>query len=125
MPAHDSGTPKLCHAPMHRRFTRCRAAHYLSLPECVPKQAVLRPSPYRTLVAQVLRRPSLYWPALRTAWRLRERDWYRHAPFLPLPPREYVEWRLHTAYGDEGDEPSPRQLEQYLGWTRRMHRLGR
>jgi hypothetical protein len=27
------------------------------------------------------------------------RDWYRRPPFLPLPPKDYVRWRWHTAYG--------------------------
>jgi len=27
--------------------------------------------------------------------------WYRHAPFLPIPPRDYMQWRMFTAYGDE------------------------
>jgi hypothetical protein len=25
--------------------------------------------------------------------------WYRRLPFLPLPPRPYLAWRLQTAYG--------------------------
>ena len=25
--------------------------------------------------------------------------WYRQAPFLPVPPRKYLEWRFQTAYG--------------------------
>src|SRR5262249_2715511 len=32
-------------------------------------------------------------------FRLIPRDWYRKLPFLPVPPAEYIRWRLRTAYG--------------------------
>lgn len=62
---------------------------------------------------------------LRAAWRFRARDWFRHPPFLPLPPAEYLEWRLHTAYGDAGAEPTAKELRSYLEWTAAMQRPGR
>jgi hypothetical protein len=38
---------------------------------------------------------------LRFYARLIPRDWYKRAPFLPLPPRNYLQWRLRTAYGKQ------------------------
>jgi hypothetical protein len=38
---------------------------------------------------------------LRIGWTFRRRQWYRHFPFLPFPPKEYLEWRLETAYGEK------------------------
>ncbi|HEX6939971.1 MAG TPA: hypothetical protein VF158_11205 [Longimicrobiales bacterium] len=61
---------------------------------------------------------------LRAAWRFRARDWYRRAPFLPLPPAEYLEWRWHTAYGDDGAGPTAGELRRYLAWTVAMRRRG-
>lgn len=58
--------------------------------------------------------------AVRAGWRFRARDWLRHPPFLPLPPREYLEWRLFTAYGSDR-APDAREVERYLRWVRRMH----
>lgn len=58
---------------------------------------------------------------LRAAWRFRARGWWRRPPFLPLPPREYLAWRLHTAYGERG-EPTADELKRYLRWANRMHR---
>src|SRR2546430_7431012 len=40
----------------------------------------------------------------RLAWSFRARDWYRRPPFLPLPPRDYLRWRMFTAYGDRSEE---------------------
>lgn len=57
---------------------------------------------------------------LRAGWRFRARGWYRRPPFLPLPPADYVAWRMHTAYGDEEAAPDVRELEDYLRWTERM-----
>ncbi|MEO5511802.1 MAG: hypothetical protein ABIV28_05020, partial [Longimicrobiales bacterium] len=54
-------------------------------------------------------------------WRFRRRHWYRIPPFLPVPTPEYMEWRMYTAYGPDG-EPTPIELERYLRWIRWMNR---
>ena len=76
---------------------------------------------YRRLLGSLarlaLRRPSLVLPLLVAAWKFRRRDWFRTAPFLPLPPQEYIAWRLHTAYGDESIIPPARDLARYLRWA--------
>ena len=72
------------------------------------------------LVGMAVRRPRMGLALLRAAWRFRARDWYRHAPFLPLPPPSYIAWRLHTAYGDESHLPAADELRRYLDWVRRM-----
>ena len=56
------------------------------------------------------------------AWAFRARDWYSKPPFLPLPPRSYMRWRMETAYGDPAAQPSLAELERYLVWTSRMRR---
>ena len=60
---------------------------------------------------------------VRTAWAFRALGWYRRAPFLPVPPRVYVRWRMETAYGDPEAVPSAVELERYLVWASRMRRL--
>jgi hypothetical protein len=71
-----------------------------------------------------LRNPRLIAPLLSTAWRFRRRDWYRQAPFLPLPPANYVAWRLDTAYGSADALPPGQDLARYLDWTDRVRRGG-
>ena len=71
---------------------------------------------------RALVRPRLIFLLLGAAWRFRRRDWYRRAPFLPLPPADYMRWRLHTAYGDETATPTPAELESYLSWSASMRR---
>lgn len=71
------------------------------------------------LALRSLRRPRLAADLLRVAWRFRARDWYRRFPFLPLPAPEYVEWRMHTAYGDPHALPPARDLERYARWVSR------
>ena len=51
-------------------------------------------------------------------WAMRRRDWYRAAPFLPLPPAEYLRWRMHTAYGDEDAVPPIRDVLRFARWRR-------
>lgn len=77
----------------------------------------------RELAGLALRDPRRLPLLVASAWRFRARGWYRRAPFLPLPPARYVEWRLHTAYGDDG-EPRADELERYLTWTAQMRKHG-
>lgn len=72
-----------------------------------------------------MRRPRLIAALLRAAWRFRARGWWRRPPFLPLPPRDYVDWRMHTAYGDDGRQPTGAELARYVRWANRMHRSRR
>jgi hypothetical protein len=57
---------------------------------------------------------------VRAAWAFRARSWYKRPPFLPLPPRSYLRWRMETAYGDPEAAPPIDELERYLLWTARM-----
>ena len=80
---------------------------------------------YGAMFRLVLRRPLLLPPLLGLAWRSRRRDWYRRPPFLPLPSRAYLEWRMDTAYGDPDHRPPPDETARFLRWTGRMRRLTR
>jgi hypothetical protein len=72
-------------------------------------------------VVAVLRRPDLWWTALRQARRMARRGWWKRAPFLPLPDREYLRFRLETQYGDANHPPEPEDVVTYLEWCRREH----
>lgn len=54
---------------------------------------------------------------IRVAWRFRARGWYRRFPFLPLPDRTYVRWRMYTAYGDESAVPAADDVVRYAQWA--------
>jgi hypothetical protein len=54
---------------------------------------------------------------LRVAWRFRERGWHGRFPFLPLPSREYVRWRMHTAYGSCDAVPPAADVVRYARWA--------
>jgi hypothetical protein len=56
---------------------------------------------------------------LRVLWRFRHRRWYRRCPFLPLPSRTYVRWRMHTAYGNDDAVPPIEDLVRYARWSTR------
>ncbi len=69
------------------------------------------------LAARASVRPALAVALLRVAWRFRRRRWWARAPFLPLPPRDYVRWRMHTAYGDHDAVPPAADVERYARWA--------
>ncbi len=74
------------------------------------------------MLALAFRRPRVIPAMLGAAWAFRGRAWYRRFPFLPVPPASYMRWRMETAFGDAGAEPSMDDLERYLLWTARMRR---
>ena len=69
------------------------------------------------LVGRSLRSPSLAVALVRVAWRFRKRGWYATAPFLPLPPRDYVRWRMYTAYGDYDAIAPAEDVDRYARWA--------
>ena len=69
------------------------------------------------LAARAIVRPGLAIDLMRVAWRFRRRGWYRRAPFVPLPPGDYVRWRMYTAFGSESATPSARDVERYARWV--------
>lgn len=69
------------------------------------------------LALRALRDPHLAAALVRVGWRFRRRQWFRHAPFLPLPDRNYLRWRMLTAYGDADAVPSPDEVARYVRWA--------
>lgn len=67
---------------------------------------------------RALVRPQLAVDLLRLAWSFRARGWWRRAPFLPLPPRAYLRWRMYTAYGDENAIPPLGDVVNFARWRR-------
>jgi hypothetical protein len=55
-------------------------------------------------------------------WAFRALDWYRRPPFLPVPPRAYIRWRMYTAYGAEDAVPSVRDVLRFARWRRQLLR---
>jgi hypothetical protein len=70
-----------------------------------------------TLTLRALRNPALGVALLRVAWRFRRRGWYRRPPFLPVPSRDYVRWRMYTAYGDYDAVPPAEDVIRYARWA--------
>jgi hypothetical protein len=70
---------------------------------------------------RVTRRPLLWPTALVQAARFVPARWWRRAPFLPVPDRAYLRFRLRAQYGT-GGEPEPGDLVTYLEWCRQMAR---
>ncbi|MEP6691731.1 MAG: hypothetical protein ABJD07_11290 [Gemmatimonadaceae bacterium] len=70
-----------------------------------------------TLALRAVRRPTLAVDLLRVAWYFRRRRWWARPPFLPLPDRDYVRWRMHTAYGEHEIVPPAEDVIRYARWV--------
>lgn len=75
-----------------------------------------------SLAARSLRSPATGVALLRVGWRFRRRDWFRRFPFLPVPARDYLRWRMHTAYGDHDAVPPADDVVRYARWATRAPR---
>ena len=79
------------------------------------------PSPTWALRAGVAiaRHPSLWPTAFRQVRRLAPAGWWHRFPFLPVPDRSYLRFRIITAYGGDGTRaPDAHDLVTYLHWCR-------
>jgi hypothetical protein len=63
-------------------------------------------------------RPRLALDLLRAAWAFRRRRWWAQTPFLPLPDRTYLRWRMYTAYADENAVPPADDVVRFARWRR-------
>lgn len=73
---------------------------------------------FAVLVGRSLRSPRLGVDLLRAAWAFRRRGWWRSPPFLPLPDRAYLRWRMDTAYGDPEVVPPVEDVIGFARWRR-------
>lgn len=64
-----------------------------------------------------MRTPSLWRAAIDALWVHRRSAWYRRPPFLPLPDRQWIEWRAVTVYG-RAQVPEPDHVIDWLTWRR-------
>ena len=87
--------------------------------------AVVRPVPLVRSAAAVLGEPQLWPTAARQVARLTVPGWWRWPPFLPLPDRDYLGFRLQTMYGDAARAPEAADLLTWLRWCRQFDQLTR
>ncbi|CAB4957529.1 unannotated protein [freshwater metagenome] len=73
--------------------------------------------PIGTVFIVVLRHPSLWPTAIGAAFRLSPKGWWMLPPFLPIPDRAYLEFRMETQYGSNA-EPVASDVLSYLRWCR-------
>lgn len=84
----------------------------------------MTPRAFLRIAAAVARRPSLWRVALRQWRRTTPVGWWRRRPFLPVPARDYVRFRLITQYGAADHRVEPADVLNYLAWCRRHDSAG-
>ena len=71
------------------------------------------------LIGRSIANPAVGVSLVRVAWRFRQRGWLTRFPFLPVPAKAYVKWRMHTAYGSDDAVPPADDVVRYARWATR------
>ncbi|MEN8112949.1 MAG: hypothetical protein ABFS21_01065 [Actinomycetota bacterium] len=71
------------------------------------------------LALALAKRPRLWSTAVGAAFAFAPSDWWRRAPFLPIPDADLLRWRVTTAYGDDETTIAPSDVVAYLEWRHR------
>ena len=91
-------------------------------PNPPPSGPASAPRSWAGLTARLVLRaaldPRLAVDLVRAAWAFRRRRWWSRAPFLPVPDREYLRWRMYTAYGDPAAVPPLSDVIGFARWRR-------
>jgi hypothetical protein len=82
----------------------------------------MNPVAVARIAVAVARRPHLWATAVRQARRTARPGWWRRPPFLPVPERDYLHFRLVTQYGGTDEPPAPGDVVDYLEWCREWER---
>jgi hypothetical protein len=69
----------------------------------------------------VAARPGLWITASRQYRVVLPRRWWARRPFLPVPPADYVRFRLITQYGSADHRIEAADVLNYLSWCK-LHR---
>jgi hypothetical protein len=78
----------------------------------------------RALARHVRQHPTDARALLIALWRMRATNWWRRAPFLPLPHRAYWRFRLATATGSSTGVPDVREMVEFAKWSA-LQQVGR
>jgi len=85
------------------------------------------PVSWPSLVGQLAIRaafnPRVALDLMSLTWAFRRRHWWTAPPYLPLPDPVYLEWRMHTAYGDERSVPPVEDVLRFARWRRELLKL--
>jgi hypothetical protein len=76
----------------------------------------------RGTILHVVRHPRDGVALVRAGWALRRRNWWRVAPFIPVPDPDYWKFRLTTAYGNSDVEVDIHDAVAAAHWSRRVRR---
>ena len=87
--------------------------------ELGPRTSISWPRLTFGLAIRAVVSPSLARDLLLVAWRFRKRRWFVRPPFLPVPAKDYLRWRMYTAYGDSSAVPSVEEVVRYARWSAR------
>ena len=58
-------------------------------------------------------------------WKVRRKNWYCRFPFLPIPPKPWVLWRIETAWGVQADNFKWKDLPPFKTMVRDAWAFGR
>lgn len=81
-------------------------------------------SGWTSSAAAVVARPRLWPTAIGQVRRLAPSRWWARRPYLPVPDRAWLRFRMETQYGDPSHRPDADDVVAWLEWARESRRHG-
>ena len=75
------------------------------------------------VLGALVQRPHLAGTAARQLVTMAPSKWWRRAPYLPVPPSDYLHFRQVTATGIADGPPDVHDTVVWLEWCRSMRKL--
>ncbi len=88
-----------------------------------PRSAISAGANLAHIGSAVVLRPRLWRAAIAASRSHLPSRWWCHRPFLPLPDRAWMRFRVETAYG--GDGSAPLQVDDVVNWLEWCRRFPR
>lgn len=70
------------------------------------------------IILGLLLRPHYWLIALSVGIRMIPQRWWAHWPYVPIPRKAYLKFRLETQYGGHSPQANLPDVLRYLRWVR-------
>jgi len=84
------------------------------------KELTLKVAWFLKILMSLIRRPSLWPVTIKQLFKIAKTRWFLSFPFLPIPSKDFIDFRVITYQGDKEDFPNAKVVITWLDWVADM-----